>query len=524
MKMFTTLKNAMLVAALFVAGSAFAQVTLIETNFAGKDLSPFTAVSVSGEGEWYADVYNDNSYAKVSGYNKGANEDWLISPKMDLTGTTAATLTFDHAAKFGNANNYGNDLTIWFSTDFTDGGDVSSANWEKVTIPTYPDGTNWTFIEGVVINFPSAVYNKSNVHFAFKYMCNSSSAATWEVTNISAVATTSTAATLEFSNSVYFPGQVINTAAAAQTLTVAANNLDQAPTYQVTGADAAAFQVTGNLTTAGGDLSVVFTPAKEGMNEAVLTVTSGSTSVDYNFSFRGLPENTVLWNEFGTTLDPFTTFNNMGEQEWVADSHHYAKMSGYAGEAKENEDWLVSSALDFTNKENATLSFDHTCKFAGTMETELTLWYSTTYNGNGTFNSADWTQITISTYPTNLDYNFVNNSVVLPAEAQGAANVHFAFKYVSTTQTAPMWEIDNVLVTATNADGINDAAMDATKVYTENNTIVVEGATTAVKVYNVAGQVVASAPAAETVRVNANNGKGLYIVAVGNKAHKVIVK
>lgn len=524
MKIFTTLKNAMLVAALFVAGSALAQITLVETSFNG-NLSPFTTADAAGDqAEWSASTYNGKTYAKISGYNRGANEDWLISPSMDLTGTSAANLTFDHAAKFGTAANYGTDLTLWFSTDYTDGSDVNAANWQKATIPTYPDGTSWTFVEGVKVDFPAFAMNQTNVHFAFKYVCGASGAPTWEITKILAVATSTSASSLEFTNSIYFEGQVMNTTAAAKTLTVKGTNLDTAPTYTLTGDDAAAFEVIGTLTTAGGDLSVTFTPKKEGLNKAVLTVTSGEKSEEYNFSFRGLPTNTILWNEFSTELAPFTTLDNMGDQAWIADTHHYAKMSGFSGgSAIVNEDWLVSSALNLTGKENATLSFDHTCKYAGTMDAELTLWYSTTYNG-GTFNNTDWKQITITTYPTNQDYNFVTNTVVLPAEAQNAANVYFAFKYMSTADKAATWEIDNVLVTAGSTQGVDDTVMDVAKVYTENNTIVVEGAKTSVKVYNVAGQVVASAPAAATVRVNANNGKGLYIVAVGNKAFKVVIK
>ena len=64
-------------------------------------MGSFTTQSVSGDQVWeYSAQYK---YMSISGYVatvNNANEDWLISPKIDLSGVTAAKLTFDHVARY----------------------------------------------------------------------------------------------------------------------------------------------------------------------------------------------------------------------------------------------------------------------------------------------------------------------------------------------------------------------------------------------------------------------------------------
>lgn len=59
------------------------------------------------------------------------------------------------------------------------------------------------------------------------------------------------------------------------TLAVTGENLTEAITYAISGADAADFTVTGDLTVYGGTLTVTFAPAAVGAKTAVLTLTSG---------------------------------------------------------------------------------------------------------------------------------------------------------------------------------------------------------------------------------------------------------
>jgi hypothetical protein len=117
---------------------------------------------------------------KVNDY---ASESWLISPAINLSAVTSATLTFDHALNYvANAANKLNYVSVWVSTNYQSGA-PSSATWTRLTVPTYPAGTNWTFVSSGNVDM-SSVAGNSNVRIAFKYTSIDGDAATWEVKNV----------------------------------------------------------------------------------------------------------------------------------------------------------------------------------------------------------------------------------------------------------------------------------------------------------------------------------------------------
>ena len=116
---------------------------------------------------------------------------------------------------------------------------------------------------------------------------------------------------------------------------------------------------------------------------------------------------------------------------------YYMKASAYAGSAKESESWLVSPKIDLSAASMPGLQFSHCHKFAGTPAEELTLWVKE-------WGAADWTQVTIPTYGTNTNYNFVTNAIDLSAWA--GKKVQIGFKYISSTSAAGTWEIKDVVV------------------------------------------------------------------------------
>lgn len=116
---------------------------------------------------------------------------------------------------------------------------------------------------------------------------------------------------------------------------------------------------------------------------------------------------------------------------------YYMKASAYAGSAKESESWLVSPKIDLSAASMPGLQFSHCHKFAGTPAEEHTLWVKE-------WGAADWTQVTIPTYGTNTNYNFVTNAIDLSAWA--GKKVQIGFKYISSTSAAGTWEIKDVVV------------------------------------------------------------------------------
>lgn len=158
---------------------------------------------------------------------------------------------------------------------------------------------------------------------------------------------------------------------------------------------------------------------------------------------------TILEETFASNQGGFTIEDKQlpegGTYVWKHDTYNddsYMKASAFiGGSSKPSESWLVSPAIDLTQVTAATLTFDHTHKFAGTpFENYLTLWITEA-------NTENWKQLTIDKYGTNNDYTFVTSTIDLSAYA--GKTIKFAFKYVSDTTAAGTWEVKNVKVTAT---------------------------------------------------------------------------
>ena len=149
-----------------------------------ESFAKFTAISVKGDEVWSLET-NYGGYAKMSGYTDGAtkeNEDWLISPAMDLTGKSAANLTFNQA--FGPAKSLPlpdeNQYTIWVSNDFD--GDVTTATWTQLKGTAYTSTKGWEWLSSGEMAIP-AENLKANCRIAWKYTCTTVSA-TWEIKEV----------------------------------------------------------------------------------------------------------------------------------------------------------------------------------------------------------------------------------------------------------------------------------------------------------------------------------------------------
>jgi len=151
--------------------------------YEGFDLSwgAWDTISVIGVQVWD----RDNSYgvggtpcARMSGYDNGAqdNEDWLISPPMNLDNYTNENLTFQTALNYS-----GPDLEAFISTDYDGGGDPGTGTWTAVSFTLSPGSWAWT-ASG---NIDMSSYNGTAVYIAFKYTSTTSAgAATWEVDEV----------------------------------------------------------------------------------------------------------------------------------------------------------------------------------------------------------------------------------------------------------------------------------------------------------------------------------------------------
>ena len=158
--------------------------TIFAANF-DTSADGFTFQNVSlGEGltyVWKQDVYNSKGYLKASAYaNSKSNpsEAWAVSPAINLSDCTVATLNFRQAVNKIEPGIPAEMYSVWASTDYA--GDVTTATWTKLDVPSFPEGNSWTFSDAGAIDL-AAFCGKGNVRIAYKYTSTSEASGTWEV-------------------------------------------------------------------------------------------------------------------------------------------------------------------------------------------------------------------------------------------------------------------------------------------------------------------------------------------------------
>ena len=156
---------------------------LSETLLTQESFDKFTTISVKGDQQW---TLSKSYGAIMNGYSVNMthpNEDWLISPALDLAGKDNAILSFEHC--FGPASAIPTteaekaQYTIWISNDFT--GDVQSATWTQLNGMMYGT-TVWQYVSSGNIEIPTN-YLTENCRIAWKYVCEDASAQ-WEIKNV----------------------------------------------------------------------------------------------------------------------------------------------------------------------------------------------------------------------------------------------------------------------------------------------------------------------------------------------------
>jgi len=461
------------------------------TQSFASEFGTYMTYDVMGAQSWEIDY----STAKMTGYVGGtyyANEDWLISSPVAITGVSDAKMTMSYIGRY--FNNINEEVTIWASTNYTWGSDPNMATWNQVPA-TLVEGSNWN--DFITTEIALTDYVGQTVTFAVKYLSTDSKAGTMEVQSI----------TIEEGTGVTppeppTPGQGEGSGTADDPYNVAAGIGLQSEEpiawvhgYIVGAVKSGLSSVTGNADinwSAPFDLAtnvviaddascneisqciIVNLPAGKPLRTQVnlmdnldnlgkhLAVNgklrkyfnqaglrdSGGTEADFVLEGGVTPPPTpgtsIFSETFASGQGEFTIQDVTLPEEltyvWNHDANYSCmKASAYVGQAYAAESWLVSPAIALTNA--ATLKFDQAVNYASP-DGALAVMISTDYNGDVT--TTTWTELTLSQWPAGNNWTFINSTADLSNYA--GQTVTIAFKYTSTTSASATWEVKNFVV------------------------------------------------------------------------------
>ncbi len=155
-------------------------VSFFEETFPS-NLGSFIPYNILGDQEWVHATF-DGGCAYITGFSGGTshpNEDWLISPAIDLAGRINVNLQIREAINF--LTSYA-DLKVMVSNNYTGGNPNQNGTWSELSGFTRPPGNNWVFVDSG--NIDISAYDGQTIWIAFKYLSSSAGSSTWEVSKV----------------------------------------------------------------------------------------------------------------------------------------------------------------------------------------------------------------------------------------------------------------------------------------------------------------------------------------------------
>lgn len=219
-----------------------------------------------------------------------------------------------------------------------------------------------------------------------------------------------------------------------------------------------------------------FSPTAIGAVNGSVTVSSGSAAPrTITLTGEGVdPLNLVFsfdnCTSAGAPGSGFISYSVSGAQKWACSSFgngsNGVEVNGFSAAALDNEDWLISPALQVSTLNLPILSFYSRGEFAGP---SLQLLISTDYDGTGNPVDFTWTDLQAN-FPPLTNVWTVTDGINLTA-FKSFPRVYVAFKYTSSAELgAARWTIDNVSVNdRTKLLSINPASLSFNEISAGNN-------------------------------------------------------
>ena len=411
---------------------------------------------------------NDSKHAYISNDWKGAQDEYLISPAVDLSGTRDGVLTFDFAYGEYGIKNKTFTATVEASTD---GGKTWNAIWNFQDSDTGQQASNYIISGSAEVPVP-AEYNVDGVQFAFRYVHpNEDTTGQLAIDNVKLMAVEdgpvaqkyTITATAGEGGSITPAGEVSVKEGASQTFAIAAQEgyaiADVLVDGQSVGAvDSYTFEnVTANHTIA-----------------AVFTRTASDVQFDNDFESETFPGHG--WTLQSTRTDnPYTWYKgtntklNSTKQAridmdyyedpwgggWSVGSIRKPLLPMAGGSDKLQDEYLISPVVNLTGK-TPTLSFDYLL-FKSVIGNYCSVTVEATTDGGRT-----WTTIwTAADLEPVSGYWFMGTANVAVPAAFCTDNAQFAFHFYKKANqgyddTDAMFAIDNVTMTY----GVTDPCAD----------------------------------------------------------------
>jgi len=438
---------------------------IIEQNF---DLSwgGWSPISVAGAQQWS----RDNTYgidgtpcARMSGFSGGAvvNEDWLVSPAINMNNYEVVIMTFFTALNYDGEN-----LELKISTDYSGSGDPNAANWTDLNYNLSPGSWEWTHSGEVDLS----AYNGSAVYVAFKYISDATAAATWEVDNIlieqvitnpepsnypTAFEAMSSGTSIDLAwtdaTGAQLPEAYVIIAGTTSNLAVPVDGTPIADDTDLSDGSGAL-----NISYGQEDATFSSLEASSIYYFAIYPYSNSGSSIDYkndgtapaaNATTANVQIVTIEYENFDVSWGNWTTVSVTGDQVWDRNNTYginntaCAQMSGYDGGNFANEDWLISPAMNFDVYENEKLTFYNAYNYSGP---DLELMVSEDYSGSGDPNAANWTSMSYTKSPGSWTWTL---SGIVDLSDFSGSTVYVGFKFTSTTSGSKTWEIDEIMIT-----------------------------------------------------------------------------
>jgi len=237
----------------------------------------------------------------------------------------------------------------------------------------------------------------------------------------------------------------------------------------------------------------------------------------------------VLVTTFDESWENWQQVSITGDQAWDRNNTYgiggspCAKMSGYSGSPFENEDWLISPAINLTDYSNEKLNFNSALGYEGPA---LAVKISSDFNGTGNLNDFTWTDLSgEATWPVEGTFFEWTNSGDIDIAPYSAGTVYIAFVFTSTATESATWEVDNITVMAEEGAGVGEnGSQQMVNIYPNPGhgifNITIEKPVSKIEVYSTNGSLVLEQPVnGQLFNLNLTHlEKGLYFLKCSDES------